>query len=513
MSIDAHDVRGVQQPRVHSAPAYSRTLGREVVEFMAQVGKPLDPWQQLMVLDTFGLRDDGYWAAFECVGLVPRQNGKGGYTEAVELGGLFLFGDQLIMHSAHLFKTSKQSFQRVIDIIDGSDWLTKRVHKVTRARGDEEIELTAKAGGGKLMYFSRSGGAGRGFTGDKTVFDECAYLTVEQYQAATPTLATVPNPQIIYTGTPPDEDIGPMPEDAMMPSVRRRGHAGGDRIALWEWSPPEGFDRTDPKVWAQCNPSLGERIQPWFLAKQLDNFTEAGKPEKFDTEHLGVWPVYTDGPTLWQVVPAADWEAAKWPDMPPPEQFALAVAIAPDLSHACICKAGPVGDGLFGVAVLEWHEGVSWVTDRLYQLCAVTMPLAVVIDRNSAAEQCWLEVEARDNNADWAALKLTDVMVPITPRDECAAANAIYNGISGVQTPPDPDGADVAINPRTVRHRDQQVLTTAVAVAQKKPSGSTWRWDELASDVTALKGAGEALHGFLKRQPPTEAPWIWDGVL
>ena len=52
---------------------------------MAQVGKPLDPWQQLMVMDTFGLRPDGYWAAFECVGLVPRQNGKGGYTEAVEL--------------------------------------------------------------------------------------------------------------------------------------------------------------------------------------------------------------------------------------------------------------------------------------------------------------------------------------------------------------------------------------------------------------------------------------------
>src|SRR5262245_42519486 len=181
-------VVGDQRPRVHRAPTYDKTLGLEVVDFMTHVGKPLDEWQALMVVDTFGLRPDGYWSAFECVGLVPRQNGKGGYTEAVELGGLFLFGDQIIMHSAHVFKTAKQSFQRVMDIIDGSDWLTKRVAKVTRARGDEEIKLTPKAGGGSLLYFSRSAGAGRGFTGDKTIFDECAYLTVEQYQAATPTL-------------------------------------------------------------------------------------------------------------------------------------------------------------------------------------------------------------------------------------------------------------------------------------------------------------------------------------
>jgi len=178
---------------------------------MAEVGKPLDPWQALWVCDSLGLRDDGYWSAFESALLVSRQNGKGGGTEAVELAGLFLFRDQIIMHSAHLFKTAKQSFQRLVDIINGSDWLTRRVKRIVRARGDEEIELLPKYGGGRLLYFSRSGGAGRGFTGDKTIFDECAYLTIEQYQAATPTLASSPTEQVNAKRSQPlTSDPGPL---------------------------------------------------------------------------------------------------------------------------------------------------------------------------------------------------------------------------------------------------------------------------------------------------------------
>ncbi len=483
---------------------------------MAQVGKPLDQWQQLMVLDTFGLRDDGYWASFECVGLVPRQNGKGGYTEAVELGGLFLFKDQLIMHSAHLFKTAKQSFQRVVDIIDGSDWLTKRVHKVTRARGDEEIELTAKAGGGKLMYFSRSGGSGRGFTGDKTVFDECAYLTVEQYQAATPTLATVPNPQIVYTGTPPDEDIGPMPEDAMMPSVRKRGHDGGDRIALWEWSPPEVYDRTDPKVWAACNPSLGDRIQPWFLAKQLENFTAAGKPAKFDTEHLGLWPGFDAGPPTWQVVPEQSWLGAR-SEFGRLEPLALAVTLSDDRAWGCIAGAGPIGlddagRQLYGVSVIDRRPGTGWMTERLFDLDDLLKPVAVVINRNGPANSIWAEVEnenlARSGSAERQQLELT----AISPRDVAAAAGALYDGIAGVPAQ-DPE-TEVWADPKVVRHKDQEPLNAAMAAAIKRmvgPAGS-FQFDPQQPYAEVAEGVANALFAYRSRPEPVPDPWLWDGI-
>jgi hypothetical protein len=472
---------------------------------MDQVGKPLDPWQQLMVLDTFGLRDDGYWSAFECVGLVPRQNGKGGYTEAVELGGLFLFGDQLIMHSAHLFKTSKQSFQRIIDIIDSSDWLTRRVHKVTRARGDEEIELTAKAGGGKLMYFSRSGGAGRGFTGDKTIFDECAYLTIDQYQAATPTLATVPNPQIIYTGTPPDEDTGPMPEDAMTPSVRRRGHAGGPRIALWEWSPPKGFDRRSPAVWAACNPALGVRIQPWFLAQQLENFTEAGKPAKFDTEHLGLWPA--EGGAQWAAFNQTDWEGAE-ATFDPPESLALTVVLSGDRQWASICAAGSLGGGKYGVAVLDRREGTGWVTQRLFERARKLKPVAVLINKSGPEGSLWAEV----SEANLAELGKPDgtviELVQVGPQNLAAACESLWDGVCGPSSI-DPD-TNETVSPRVVKHLGQVELTNAAAGAVWKVSASGARmFDPSVGDPSTLFGVALALQGYREREPAVMEPWAF----
>src|SRR6185436_7198117 len=424
------DVAGVQRPRVHRVPAYERSLGLEVVDFMAEVGKPLDEWQALMVMDTFGLRPDGYWAAFECMGLVPRQNGKGGYTEAVELGGLFLFGDQIIMHSAHLFKTSKQSFQRVVNIIEGSDWLTKRVKQIVRGRGDEAIVLTAKAGGGQLLYFSRSGGSGRGFTGDKTVFDECAYLTVEQYQAATPTLATVPNPQIIYTGTPPDEDVGPMPDDAMTPSVRRRGHGGGDRIAIWEWSPPKAFERTDRAGMAGCNPALGTRIPLWFLQKQLDNFAAAGKPEKFDTEHLGVWP--PDSEEQWLIIPEAEWTAALGePGSTTADPKALSLEMSLDRSQAVLAMAGRrKGDrNLRHVWLRRVDVGSSWVVPEIVQVCREERICAVVVDSGGPAGSVIPDLAA-------AGIELLKPSL----RDLAGACGAMRDGIAGKAK----DGEDLA---------------------------------------------------------------------
>src|SRR5438034_4786023 len=220
---------GAQTPRVRRAPLYVKTYGHEVVDFMAQIGRALDPWQSTITLDAFGVRPDGLWSSYELLLLLSRQNGKGGVTEAIELGGLFLFKEPLILHSAHQFKTSTTALRRLAEIVEGSDWLRQRTKRIVQGPNDPGIYLTRAAGGGSRQLVSRSAGSGRGMTGSRTVFDEAWALTVAQYAAQTPTLATIPNPQIIYTTTPPDDDIGPVPADAMLPSVRRRAQDGDER--------------------------------------------------------------------------------------------------------------------------------------------------------------------------------------------------------------------------------------------------------------------------------------------
>lgn len=423
---------GSQTPRVRNVPPYVRTYGHEVVDFMAQIGRPLDPWQAAIVIDAFGVREDGLWAAFEVCVLLARQNGKGGVTEAIELGGIFLFREPLILHSAHQFKTSTAAFRRLQDIIDGSDWLTKRVKMISRSKGDESIELTREAGGGRLQFVARTLGSGRGLTGSKNVFDEAYALTVGQYAAQTPTLATLPNPQIIYTSTPPDDETGPMPEDAMLPSVRKRGLGGGDRIAMYEWSPPKKFNRTDPNVWYDCNPALGIRIKDWFLKQQLDAFTEAGKPEKFDTEHLGLWHEKED--RGWFAFRETDWKIAQDPESTSASRPAYCIEASRDLAHISIGAAGVREDGLKHLELVDrFPADTGKLIGQLKKRIKQFNPTAIVVDPAGPAGYLIADIEKHCN---------VDVLKP-SSREVAAACGSVYTGISSINQ----ESRDVRVRP------------------------------------------------------------------
>jgi hypothetical protein len=106
---------------------------------------------------------DGKWAAFEVGVNVPRQNGKDGILEARELTGLFLLGERMIIHSAHQFDTSLEAFRRLLELIEDTPELDKRVKRVSRSHGEEGIEFK---GGQRIRFRTRTKGGGRGFSGD-----------------------------------------------------------------------------------------------------------------------------------------------------------------------------------------------------------------------------------------------------------------------------------------------------------------------------------------------------------
>lgn len=477
-------------------PPYVKTYGDEVNDFMTQLGRPPDPWQADIVRCAFGMQDDGLWAAYELMVLLARQNGKGYVTDAIELGGLFLFREQLILHSAHIFKTSRAAFIRLEELCKNSDWLSRRVARVSRSKGDEGIYLTSKAGGGSLEFIARTEGtraAGRGLTGSTTVFDEAFALTIGQFQAQTPTLSTIPNPRMVYTSTPPDEDSGPLPEDAMLPSVRKRGHRGEDRTACFEWSPEPGLDLLDADAVAEetyrCNPAEGIRISEWFLRKQYMAFTEAGKPAKYATEHLGEWP--PDAAEQWQYVPEREWHAAEDPDSKRQGEIALAIEMSLDRQWSSIHVAGKRADGLYHIEVAVSDRGSGWVVPKVVQMRDRLKPCAIVVPSSSPAAALLPDLDA--------ALKLgigqvlVDKVEVMSAVEMAQACGGLYDGIAGPEEAGKP-------SPRTVRHRGQGVLTTAIAGAVTKNAGNSMTFDHRATAVDATPASGVAAALWAYRQ-------------
>jgi hypothetical protein len=423
---------------------------------MAEIGRPLDPWQADITRVAFARDSSNLWAAYELSILVARQNGKGGATEAIELGSMYLFREPLIFHSAHQFKTSTAAFRRLQDIISGSDWLMRRTQAISRSKGDESIVLTPKAGGSRLQFIARTDGSGRGLTGSKNIFDEAAWLTVGQFAAQTPGLATIENPQLIYTSTPPDEDVGPIPEDAMLPSVRKRGLRSAPRTALYEWSPPEEYDRDDVDLWYACNPALGIRISEWFLRSQLLAFTEAGKPQKFDTEHLGVWP--DDEREQWLVIGKRAWSDLRDPASKLVDPVAFGIDMTPDRSWAAIGAAGLRPDGLEHVEVVEQRQGIGWVVPRMVELDRRWEPCVVVVDESGPASS--LIDPLRKAGVEVTALNTADIS---------QAYGQFY---------------DAATDTKTVRHIGQDELDTALGGAAKRDIGDGRQaWGRRSSSV------------------------------
>lgn len=474
---------GEQRPRVRCIPpGIVSTDGPRVADFMRMVGKPLLPWQRDVCDIAFARRADGKWAAYEVAVWLARQNGKGVITEAQELFGAYMLRERKIIHSAHEFDTAGEAFQRLVEIIEGSDWLRARTAKIVRGKGSEGIELTRAAGGGEIRFKARTAHGARGFSGDRIILDEAYALTVSHMKAMSPVLATIPNCQITYTSSPPDEKTGPMPEDAMAPSIRRRGLQGDDpRLASFEWSPEGEPDPGNIDSWYACNPSLGYLIDEEFLASQYRIFDAAGKPTAFATEHLGRWPE-EDVPE-WQVFDRKRWFGCTDAESTVRDPVAFAVALSEDRRWATVLAAGRRTDGRLHVEIAARAEGAAWVVPRVLELCQQWKPAAVVVDKGTPAGQFAPDLVE-------AGVELT----LISKRDTAAAAGAM--------------AAMVAED--RLRHRGDPVLTVSAAKAATRGIGNTWEF-ELSSgafDISPLAGAANALWGYTTRVPEVVQPFF-----
>jgi hypothetical protein len=458
---------GAQRPRVSSCPSFATSAGTEAIELARSAGLILDDWQQHVLEVALGERPDGKWAAFEVGLIVGRQNGKGAVLEARELAGLFLFGEQLILHSAHEFKTAQEAFRRVLALVQNTPDLERRVSRVRTSHGEEGIELRS---GARLRFVARSTGSGRGFSGDVVILDEAYNLPASAMGALLPTMAARPNPQVWYASSAGKED------SEVLARVRDRGAEGKPgRLAYFEWSAPADADLDDPQGWRSANPGLGIRIDAEFVEAE-----RAALPEvEFARERLGIW---ADGRrdaaidlALWQQL--VDTECL---DRSP---VVFCPTINQERTKGAITAAIRRADGLVQVESIDYRSGTAWFPDRIAALNADWKPVAWVIDPG-APEASLIQ------GMQQAGIE----PVLLTGREGAQADGAFYD----------------ALVDRKVRHGNQAALNIAVEQAAWRPVGDTRVFHRRsAADIGPLSGAAKAFHVVSRHEPEEAEPWAY----
>lgn len=457
-------LRGKDRPTYLSLPAFESTAqGQDAVDLAAAAGLVLDDWQAYVL--SMGLAEVGpsHWAAFEVATIVSRQNGKGAIIEARELAGLFLLPEDLIIHSAHEFKTAAEGFMRVEQLIAGCPDLDREVARVRRSHGEEAIELR---NGKRLKFLARTGGSGRGFTGDCIILDEAQNLGHENMAALLPTLSTRPNAQVWYFSTAGTQ------QSFQLGLVRARALAGGDpALAFFEWSAEPGDDHDSIETWAKCNPNMnvaGHGIAQEYIAKER----AALAPHIFARERLGVGDYPTDKAAAWAVIGKDAWELCCDSRSQISDDVVFAVDVTPDRSSAVIAVAGYRTDGLLHTEVIFRERGTAWVQGELVRLADRYDPLATVIDPASPAGSLIAEVEQ-------AGVAVTRP----TARDAAQACGQFY---------------DAVVHTKSLRHLGQTALDAAVAGAARRTVSDAWCWDRktLTVDLSPLVAATLAAWGL-----------------
>lgn len=469
----------IVRPAFHTGPEYVETDGPLVANLCADVAGFIPDPEQLLGLDLLFARNEvGKSACFEFAVICARQNLKTGLLKMAALGWLFITEEELIVWSAHEFNTAMEAHRDMVELIDGSPWLKKRVKTIYNSSADKSIELKS---GARLVFKARTQSGGRGLSGKKVILDEGFALQAAHMGSLVPTLSAQPDPQLVYASSAGKAN------STVLRGVRDRGRKGVGRLGYLEWCAPTGGCAQDacehelaavgcaldkPENWRAANPLLG-RIRAngtgmtlEYLRSERETF--APIPMEFARERLGWW----DDPGAAEVFGAGRWEACGG-ETPSCRLAVVAIAVSVDLSTAAVVGVGAVGARAFA-QVLAHGPGWDWVVDE------IPAGVRVVVDPKGPAAIVVPGLKA-------ARLRVHE-----------AKPAEVFDAFDAMLT---------AVKDGILLHDEDPVLTASAngAVPQNVGDRTRWARRNSTSDITAIEGATLGLW-WLTRPAPEPAP-------
>ena len=486
ISVDNGLKKGSQTPRYSHHPTYFTTAADDAIDLAAVAGLNLMPWQEYVLRNSLGEKQDGKWSSFVNCLVIPRQNGKNALIEARQLAGMYLFGEDVQTHTAHEAQTAAKAqialSQRIlatpalaeyIEGYDGDKDQTLKDISGFRMGNGKHIKGVFHVNGKRveriIEYIARTGTGGRGFTGDVLYLDEAFAIKEAEMGALLPTLrakSLIGNPQVWVTSS------AGMADSVYLESIRRQGLEGSDpSLAYFEWSADDETirDEDDPiewdrDEWYRSNPSLGYLVSEDHMAKEIQQLSETSNGvEELRRELLGIWSTGAGRP----IFNLGTWMNRKSTE----EKIKLdkpcfAVDVSPDRSGASITVTGQ-HKGKYVTRVLYDEEGTGWVPSRLKSLVLEGIAkgdgkIPILAIGNSAAQSLESEFKKERINVRW-----------ISTAQYAQACGNIYD----------------MIYQDTMSHTGQPVLTNAVMALRRKDKGAgLFVWDK-ATPMNEIRAA------------------------
>lgn len=318
-----------------------------MIRFARYLGRPLDPWQEWVVIHAGELLEDGRPRFRKVLVLVARQNGKTELLVILSLFWLWVERVPMVLGTSTKLEYAMESWAKACRLVKRHPRLRQEVDPrrgIRRANGQAHLWRASAAerdaeDGSRYKIAASNEEGGRSLTIHRLVLDELRqHHDYSAHDASVPATNAVPDAQIwaiSNAGSDRSVVLNDMREAAL--AYIETGE-GDQRLGLIEYSAPDGSSPLDVEALAYANPNLGRRIDVEALLGDAHTAVQKGgeKLAGFKTENMCM--------SVPRLNPAIDPDA--WRDgldrgdlAAVRDRVALCVDISPDNLHATLVAA------------------------------------------------------------------------------------------------------------------------------------------------------------------------------